>query len=456
MQQTGPFDPAAMLEAIPEPAALLSTQYRIMATNQPYRALYAAEQEVIGHPCYEVSHGYSVPCDQAGESCPLKGCRQSGQRQRVLHLHNTPYGDEHVDVEMTPLTDARGRLTGFLEVLHQVREARARVGDREGLVGRAPAFGRMLSLVHRAAPSEITVLLLGESGTGKELVARALHESSPRARAPFVTVECSGLNEGLFESELFGHERGAFTGAVSRKQGLVEAARGGTLFLDEIGEIPLSLQVKLLRLIETGSFRPVGSVEPQHADFRLVCATHRNLRQRVKEGLFRQDLYYRIAAFPVPLPPLRERREDLPLLIASLLQRLPEGNGVTLAAQTLERLQRYPFPGNIRELRNILERGILLADDGVIQPEHLPRECLESEPLPWQAAAEELDRLPLMPLDQLEQRYLQQVCARFDGERRELAKRLGISERTLYRKLQRLPSEQRAGPDGADAGGQMG
>lgn len=229
----------------------------------------------------------------------------------------------------------------------------------------------------------------------------------------------------------------------------MEAARGGTLFLDEIGEIPLSLQVKLLRLIETGSFRPVGSVEPQHADFRLVCATHRDLRQQVREGLFRQDLYYRISAFPVPLPALHERIEDLPLLTASLLQRLPGGVGVTLAAQTLDLLQHYAFPGNIRELRNILERGILLADDGVIQPEHLPQECREIQPLPQQ----DLDALPLMPLDQLENRYLEQVSARFSGERRELARRLGVSERTLYRKLQRLQLGHETDSGNADAGG---
>jgi len=441
------FDPAAMLDVISEPAVLLSTDYRVMATNEPYRALYAGEQEVTGRTCYEVSHGYSVPCDQAGESCPLKECRQSGQRQRVLHLHNTPYGDEHVDVEMMPLTDEQGCLTGFIEIMHQVREAKARVSDQEGLVGRAPAFTRMLSLIHRAAPSEITVLLLGESGTGKELVARALHESSPRARAPFVTVECSGLSEGLFESELFGHERGAFTGAVSRKKGLVEAARGGTLFLDEIGEIPLSLQVKLLRLIETGSFRPVGSVEPQHANFRLVCATHRNLREMVKEGRFRQDLYYRISAFPVPLPSLRERIEDLSLLAASLLRRLPGGDEVRLAEETLRLLEGYSFPGNIRELRNILERGILLADEGVIRPEHLPKECLDEQQSGTSSLQGGLDALPIMPLDQLESRYLEQVSARFTGERRELARQLGISERTLYRKLQRLCPTDEAEPE---------
>lgn len=429
------FDPVVILEAIPEPAAILSTEYEILATNSAYRRHYQPQGDAVGRSCYAVSHGYRVPCDQAGEACPLKECRRTGQRQRVLHLHNTPTGEEHVDVEMTPLLDDQQQLIGFLEVMHQVREARAQV-SQQGLVGRAPAFSHMLSLVHRAAPSEITVLLLGESGTGKELVARALHEGSPRARAPFVTVECSGLSEGLFESELFGHERGAFTGAVSRKKGLVEAARGGTLFLDEIGEIPLSLQVKLLRLIETGTFRPVGSVEPQHADFRLVCATHRDLRRMVQEGSFRQDLYYRISAFPVPLPPLRERIEDLPLLVASLLQRLPGGQAVRLADATLKQLQRYAFPGNIRELRNLLERGILLADDGVILPQHLPPELQETAAAaPATSVERHLDALPVWSLDELETRYLTSVERRFRGDRSALARALGVSERTLYRKL---------------------
>ncbi len=430
------FNPSVILEAIPEPAAILSTQYEIIATNSAYRACYAPQGSVVGKTCYAVSHGYSVPCDEAGEACPLKSCRETGQRQRVLHLHNTPQGEEHVDVEMVPLEDRQGTLVGYLEVMHQVREARAQVSGSGGLVGRAASFTHMLSLVHRAAPSEITVLLLGESGTGKELVARALHDSSPRARAPFVTVECSGLSEGLFESELFGHERGAFTGAVSRKKGLVEAARGGTLFLDEIGEIPLSLQVKLLRLIETGTFRPVGSVEPQHADFRLVCATHRDLRQMVVDGRFRQDLFYRISAFPVPLPPLRERNEDLPLLVSVLLQRLPGGASVRLAGETLKRLSRYPFPGNIRELRNLLERGILLADDGVILPHHLPPEFQRADQAAVGPAAETLfDRLPVMPLEELEAGYLASVSRRYRGDRQALAHDLGVSERTLYRKL---------------------
>ncbi|MBR9827295.1 MAG: PAS domain-containing protein [Oceanospirillales bacterium] len=434
--KNGAFNPEVILEAIPEPAAILSTEYEILATNAAYRRSYKPQGAVVGRTCFDVSHGYQVPCDQAGEACPLKRCRETGQRQRVLHLHNTPQGEEHVDVEMAPLEDDRQQLIGFLEVMHQVKAARAHVSDHEGLVGRAPAFTQMLSLVHRAAPSEITVLLLGESGTGKELVARALHDSSPRAGSPFVTVECSGLSEGLFESELFGHERGAFTGAVSRKKGLVEAVRGGTLFLDEIGEIPLSLQVKLLRLIETGTFRPVGSVELQHADFRLVCATHCNLKQMVEEGHFRQDLYYRISAFPVPLPPLRERPTDLPLLSAALLKRLPGGDTVELADDTLAQLSAYAFPGNIRELRNVLERGILLADGGVILPQHLPAEVTQSRRSGADLTIDSgLDQVPLMPLEQLESAYLASVVRRFGGERRALARQLGVSERTLYRKL---------------------
>ena len=436
-----------ILEGIHVPATLIGLDYRILATNAAYREVYGDDHPILKRHCYEVSHGYSVPCDQAGESCPLKRCSESGRRQRLLHLHNTPQGEEHVDVEMQPVHNSSGEVVCFLEIMHCVREARARAEDGEGLVGRSEAFNRMLELVHRAAPSEISVLLLGESGTGKELVARALHDSSPRARKSFVTVECSGLSESLFESELFGHERGAFTGAVNRKRGLVDVARGGTLFLDEIGEIPLQQQVKLLRLIETGVFRAVGSVEPQHADFRLVCATHRNLKKMVAEGSFRQDLYYRISPFPIPLPTLKERIDDLPLLIDVLLRRLPGGAEVRVGKAALKALERYDFPGNIRELRNILERGILLADNGVLELEQLPGEILSLSGRGETAAEadESVGATPgerpgesILPLDQVEARYLRQVAARFRGDNRELAARLGVSERTLYRKLRQL------------------
>jgi len=279
------------------------------------------------------------------------------------------------------------------------------------------------------------VLLLGESGTGKELIAQAVHEASLRRSGPFVPVDCTGLTETLFESELFGPEKGAFTGAHVRKFGLVEAARGGTLFLDEIGEIPLAQQVKLLRLLESGTYRRVGGIEPQKADFRLVCATHRDLKGMVEAGTFRRDLYYRINAFPLYLPALRERGEDLPLLAASLLKRIGGDRPLALGKAALACLQGYRFPGNIRELRNILERAALLCDGVEIGPEHLPPECCAgNEPQPIAGH----EREELLPLVEVERRYLLWALAAFAGDRRELAARLGLSERTLYRKLSAL------------------
>ena len=244
------------------------------------------------------------------------------------------------------------------------------------------------------------------------------------------------MPEGLFESELFGHEKGAFTGAHSRKIGLVEAAKGGTLFLDEMGDIPLSLQVKLLRLLETGEFRRVGGVDPIRAQFRLVSATHRNLEDMVAEGRFRQDLFYRLNTFPIYLPPLRDRREDISMLAAAILQRLPVGKGLRVHPDALLLLEGYDYPGNIRELRNILERAALLADDAWIRPEHLPSSLQKETDLRTLAVPEAVPGVAgIIPLAELEERYLRWASQSHSGDRRSLAQRLGVSERTLYRKL---------------------
>src|SRR5512133_2715734 len=198
--------------------------------------------------------------------------------------------------------------------------------------------------------------------TGDVSMPIIMRSGPTRAHLPFVAVECSGLTETLFESEMFGYEKGAFTGAAGRKVGLVEAVRGGTLFLDEVGDIPLSLQVKLLRLMEAGTYRRIGGLEPLRADFRLIAATHRDLAQMVREGTFRQDLYFRINVFPIQLPPLRERMEDLPMLVASLLSHLNATRKITLGEEAMAALMRHDFPGNVRELRNILERALIMAD----------------------------------------------------------------------------------------------
>jgi len=422
----------SLVETYADPAVLLSADYQILAANGAYRRFYQ-DQGPEKKRCYEVSHHYTSPCDNAGESCPLRASIESGQPQRVLHIHHTPQGEEHVDVELFPLTGADGRPRYFVEVIRASQLATLS-SQGSGLIGRSRKFNQVLELVQRVAPSEAAVLLLGESGTGKELVAQAIHDASAHADGPFVPVECSGLTETLFESELFGHEKGAFTGAQNRKIGLVEAARGGTLFLDEIGDVPLSLQVKLLRLLETRTFRRVGGVEPQRADFRLVCATHRDLKQMVDAGEFRMDLFFRINTFPIVLSPLRERPEDLPLLIEAMLKRLAPHRTLRLNDDAIECLHGYEFPGNVRELRNVVERALLLCDGDLIGPEHLPGECRNSH----FAVSPRTTENDLMPLDEMERRYLRWAVTRFQGDKRELAERLGVSERTLYRKLQEL------------------
>jgi DNA-binding NtrC family response regulator len=274
-------------------------------------------------------------------------------------------------------------------------------------------------------PSDASVLLEGESGTGKEMVARAVHECSSRCDKPLVTLECAGLTESLFESELFGHIKGAFTGANYSRQGLVEAADGGTLFLDEVGDIPLNLQVKLLRLIETGSYRPVGSSQSRLADFRLICATHRDLWEMVEAGEFRQDLYFRINVFPIYVPALGQRIADVPLLANSLLKKLHPQENYHLTERALELLRAHSWRGNIRELRNILARSVVLANTNVID-HRVIEECLQGAPR--EGGGE-------MSLRELEAGYLNKLMAAYNGDRDRVARIAGISVRTLYRKL---------------------
>ena len=420
----------SFLESLPEPHIVCDREYRIVAANAAYRRSFGTQQPVVGQTCYAVSHHYTVPCDEAGETCPLRQSLASGRRERVLHLHHTREGEAYVNIELSPLSDAGGEIAYFVEKMEPVAAAKA-LSHAQGLVGRAPAFRRMLELVARVAPSDASVLLLGESGTGKELVARAIHDASRRAARPFVAVDCSGLPETLFESELFGHERGAFTGASASRMGLVEAASGGTLFLDEVGDIPLGMQVKLLRLLETGAYRRVGSVEPRRADIRLLSATHRALRAMVEAGDFRQDLYFRLNTFPVNLPALRERRDDIPLLAHSLLARVAPERALALSPEATEALRRYDYPGNVRELRNILERASLLCDSDLIGTEHLPDEVRRTRPTAPEMASSGLSAAH-------DRNAIAAAITRHPGSRKALAAALGMSERTLYRRLKEL------------------
>ncbi|MBU2885581.1 sigma-54 dependent transcriptional regulator [Gilvimarinus agarilyticus] len=423
-------DIARMLEGYDCPAILMSGEYRVLAANDLYTSTFGAIDPDRTPHCYQVSHGYDRPCDQAGESCPLTACKESGRKERVLHIHNTPRGREHVDVQMIPIKGDNGQLKYFIELLKPISTASVDTTTSK-MVGTSAAFNNVVDLINRVGPSDASVLLLGESGTGKELAARAVHDASNRHDKPFVTVECSGLTDTLFESELFGHLKGAFTGASYRKQGLVEAAQGGTLFLDEVGDIPLHLQVKLLRLIESGTYRPIGSVQPQAANFRLVCATHKNLKTLVAEGQFRQDLYFRINVFPICLPALRDRREDIPLIARALLHKLhPQ---LTLNAKAEAWLQDHPFAGNIRELRNVLERASLLETDRTISIATLERSVAADRAC--ERHHQQSDPTAQQGFKSLQARHLEQLLQEHGGDKKAAAQAAGISVRTLYRKL---------------------
>jgi PAS domain S-box-containing protein len=307
-----------------------------------------------------------------------------------------------------------------------------RLMPADGFVGRSPQIQEMLALLARVAETESTVLIRGESGVGKELVARAVHRQSNRARQPFVVVDCASLHENLLQSELFGHEKGAYTGAVRLKYGLFEVADRGTIFLDEIGEITPPLQVKLLRVLETGIFRRVGGTADIKVDVRVIAATNRALETMMKEKAFREDLYYRLNVFSLSILPLRERREDIPLLVEHFVRNsaiAPKRN-VRVTPAAMEILMRYMWPGNVRELENVIERALILCDAGAIEAEHLP---LGVRLEPSFRPTEEDGRL--VTLDEVERRYIKRVLEECHGHRQKAAAILGISERNLYRKL---------------------
>jgi transcriptional regulator with PAS, ATPase and Fis domain len=289
------------------------------------------------------------------------------------------------------------------------------------------------------------VLILGETGTGKELVARAIHEASSRSSGPFVAVDCAGLTETLFESELFGYEKGAFTGANHRKQGLVEAASGGTLFLDEIGELPLAQQVRLLRLLESSTYRRVGGLDWLPADFRLISATHRDLSGMVQNESFRRDLYFRINTFPLHIPALHERAEDIPLLANSFLERVDRKPNRQFSAAALQWLTKRRYAGNIRELRNLIERATLMADGDMIESCNLS----EYDALPpSRESSKNQDFVinEITDLATLERLYLQWLKQQPGYSVQALSTKLGISERTAYRKISRHSEKEKNKP----------
>ena len=318
----------------------------------------------------------------------------------------------------------------------QNRALQARLDEIAGagqIIGGSPAMLRTLDLVNQVAPSTATVLIQGESGSGKELIANAVHRGSPRRDRPFIKVNCAALPETLLESELFGYERGAFTGAVARKEGRFELADGGTLFMDEIGDLSPATQAKLLRVLQGGEFERLGGTRTLKADVRLVAATNADLATRVREKRFREDLFYRLNVITIQIPPLRERREDIPLLAQQFLRRFGAKNAKPIAGFTdeaLDILQTYAWPGNVRELENVIERAVVLSRSSMISPADLPETVVGSD-----QAARHLVISIGTPLEEVEDRLIEETLRYTKGDKTLAAKLLGIATRTIYRRM---------------------
>lgn len=309
----------------------------------------------------------------------------------------------------------------------------------KGLIGKSPKIVEIYKTLARAAMSASNVLVIGESGTGKELVARAIHDNSPRRTKRFIAVNCGALAENLLESELFGHVKGSFTGAVSDKRGLFEEATGGTLFLDEIGDITPALQIKLLRVLQENEFKPVGSNETRKADVRVIAATHRDLDSLVKTGKFREDLYYRLKVISIELPPLRERPEDLPELINHFLVRFADKNKKAIShvsEEALELLTHYSWPGNVRELEHAIERAVAMTNTSVLFKEDFPSEIVRGN-APTAAPSGEGDSQPASSLEEMEKAHILKVLQEVRYNKSKASEVLGIDRATLYRKAQR-------------------
>jgi two-component system response regulator PilR (NtrC family) len=324
-----------------------------------------------------------------------------------------------------------------------LRQELNRTYDFENIIGQSPSMRRVFDIIKKVSTSEGTVLITGKSGTGKELVAKAIHYNSPRQQKRFVAINCGAIVDTLFESELFGHKKGSFTGATVDKEGLLKVGDGGTVFLDEVSEIPIHLQVKLLRAIEQKEITIVGTTDPIKIDVRILAATNRNLRQEVEKGNFREDLFYRLNVIEIALPSLSERREDIPILANHFLEvyRMQMGRNVKgFTNEVMNAFMRYQWKGEIRELENVIERAVIFCDGDFVTLEHLPDYMLPASP----------DNEPLVPLAQLtlkdavknfERQFIQQALARFNQNKEEVARSLGVSLSSLYRKIEELSIE---------------
>ena len=442
----------SMVESHKSPFLVIDRQYRIVAVNRLFETTFGVNRErILGMACYEVTHCNDKPCHVMGYDCPHQHVFRTGKPYSCTHEHSHDNDRQHkCRVDAFPLVGSNGDL--YLgESIEELSQASADDSVEKRMVGQSASFRDCLKKLDLASRADVPVLVEGETGVGKELAAEYIHEHSSRAGKPFQILDSTVLTEGLFESEVFGHEKGSYTGSAGRKQGLFELAEGGTLFIDEIGDLPPSQQSKLLRVLETGQFRRVGGNAILSADVRVICATNRNLWDRVRAGSFREDLYYRIACMTIQLPPLRERLEDIPLISAALVRSIAGSmqSHLQLSESALELLQAYHYPGNIRELRNILQIAATHSKNSLIEASSI-QSVMETMPQ-YRHGGSRLEpagsRDGIQPgpetgtlqgsMSAIESRHLENLLRQYSGNRRKIAHVLGVSERTVYRKLRK-------------------
>jgi len=429
----------AILESISDGVFTVDSEWRITSFNRAAERITGVPRdEALGRLCSEVFR-----CSMCESECALRETMKTGRPVvgKTGYIVDADGGRIPVSTSTAVLRDSSGRVTGGVETFRDLSEVEALRRELEGkytvgdMDSRSPLMQRIFEVLPLVAASPSTVLILGETGTGKEMLAGTIHSLSPRSGGPFVAVNCGALPDTLLESELFGYKAGAFTGALRDKPGRFAAARKGTLFLDEIGEVSPALQVRLLRVLQEKTFEPLGSVSSETSDARIIAATNRDLRERMLQGAFREDLYYRINVVRLELPPLRNRREDIPLLASRFVEKfnLLQGRHVSgVSPEALSLFMAHHWPGNIRELENVIERAFILCGDGPIGIEHLPgemrREISLPSPSPGSVTAHRI----------LDASLIRAALDRNMQNREAAARELGIHRSTLFRRMKKL------------------
>jgi PAS domain S-box-containing protein len=428
----------SVLDTVNDGITIIDKNLNVIFHNEAIRKNFG---DIKGRVCYEAFRGRVEPC----VDCLILKVFKDGKQRKLLSDTVGPKGEVMwMECASGPLKDNEGNIIGAVEIVRDVTEQMhlteefstlkremTRQARFENIITQSKKMKQIFGLIEKVAPTDSSILISGESGTGKELIARAIHTNSNRKNEPFISVNCSAIPENLLESELFGHVKGAFTGAFRNHPGLISTADGGTLFLDEVGEIPQALQAKLLRFLQEGTCRRVGDTHIQQYDVRILSATNRNLDEAVQDGLFREDLFFRLNVIPIYLPALRERKEDIPLLANHILQEICDTHkrhvtGIT--SQTLKKLMDYPWPGNVREMQNILEYALHIAEDNdIIKDEHLPprlQDTQETMKINQFVSVEEFTKQSILALQN-------------EYKEEKIAEVLGISRKNLWEKRRR-------------------